>query len=157
MQTIYQGALMGIIATIAMDITSLILKRVPGLPSADWALIGRWLGHIPKGVFIQESIADAEEIRHERLIGWTAHYLTGIVYGLTYLGFIQVVLLAEPSISSALAFGLVTLVAPWCIMQPGLGLGIFATKAPRPWMLRSINVTMHVIFGTGLYAGWLLV
>jgi Protein of unknown function (DUF2938) len=34
--------------------------------------------------------------------------------------------------TSALAFGLPTLVAPWFIMQPGMGAGVLASRTLRP-------------------------
>ena len=34
--------------------------------------------------------------------------------------------------TSALAFGLPTLVAPWSIMQPGMGAGVLASRTLRP-------------------------
>ena len=156
-EIIYQGVLIGVIATIAIDLASLIVKHVFRLPTADWAMIGRWVSHIPRGVFIHESIADSEEVKHERLIGWIAHYVTGVVYGLIYLGVVRGLLSADPTLTSALVFALVTLVVPWFIMQPGLGVGVCASKAPRPGVVRSINVSMHVVFGLGLYAGWMLI
>ena len=59
--------------------------------------------------------------------------------------------------TSALAFGLSTLVAPWFIMQPGMGAGVLASKTPRPGLIRLINVSMHTVFGVSLYAAWLLI
>jgi hypothetical protein len=59
--------------------------------------------------------------------------------------------------TSALAFGLSTLVAPWFIMQPGMGAGVLASKTLRPGLIRLINVSMHTVFGVSLYAAWLLI
>lgn len=49
------------------------------------------------------------------------------------------------------------LVAPWFVMQPAMGIGVFATRAPRPGVIRLVNLSMHVVFGVSLYAGWLLI
>ena len=56
-----------------------------------------------------------------------------------------------------LVFGLVTLVAPWLIMQPAMGAGVFATRTPRPTVIRLVNLSMHGVFGVCLYVGWLLI
>lgn len=157
MDILIQGILIGTIATIGLDIWAAIVKHVLRLPTADWALVGRWFGHMPRGVFVHSPIAESPAIRNELAIGWIAHYCTGVVYGVAYLGIVRVLLSSSPSLVSALIFGLVTLVAPWLIMQPGMGAGLFAAKTPRPGVVRLVNLSMHVVFGASLYAAWLLV
>jgi hypothetical protein len=157
MSIVSQGIGIGIIATIVMDLWALIAKHVLRLPTADWALVGRWFGHLPRGVFVHPAIASSAPIKNELAIGWIAHYVTGIAYGLLYLGIIQGLLTREPDFTSALIFGLVTLVAPWLIMQPGMGAGVFATRTPRPNLVRLVNLSMHVVFGVGLYLAWQII
>ena len=157
MGLVIQGVLIGIIATIGMDIWAAVVKYVFRLPTADWAMVGRWFGHMPRGMFAHHPISDTAPIPNELVIGWIAHYITGLVYGLAYLYIVQVLLTSGPSLISALVFGLVTLVAPWFIMQPGMGAGIFAARTPRPGLMRLINLSMHTVFGVSLYLGWLLI
>jgi hypothetical protein len=157
MEIVYPGVLIGILATLGLDAWAMIVKHLFRLPTADWALVGRWLGHMPKGIFFHDAVSEAPRITQERLIGWAAHYATGIVYGLAYLGLVRVLLSRDPSIASALVFGLATLLAPWFIMQPGMGAGVFASRAPRPNVVRLVNLSMHVVFGASLYAAWLLI
>jgi len=152
-----QGVLIGVIATIGMDIWAVIVKHVLRLPTADWAMVGRWFGHMPRGVFVHHPVSGAAPIANELAIGWIGHYVTGVVYGLAYLYIVQVLLSSSPSLISALVFGLVTLVAPWFIMQPAMGAGVFATRTPRPSVMRLVNLSMHAVFGAALYVGWLLV
>jgi hypothetical protein len=151
-----QATLIGVIATIGMDIWATIVNYVLRR-SNNWDMVGRWFGHMPRGVFVHHPISESSEIRHERAIGWTAHYVTGIVYGFLYLYIVQVFLSSTPSLVSALVFGLVTLVAPWFMMQPAMGMGVFATRAPRPGLTRLINLSMHLVFGASLFLGWLLI
>jgi hypothetical protein len=157
MEIVIQGLLIGIIATLGMDIWAAIVKHVLRLPTADWALVGRWFGHMPRGVFVHHPIADSAAISNELAIGWVAHYVTGIVYGLAYLSIVQVLFSSGPTLTSALVFGLVTLAAPWLIMQPSMGAGIFASGTPRPSVMRLINLSMHLVFGMSLYVAWLLI
>ena len=149
--------LIGIIATISMDIWALLVKHLLRLPTADWALIGRWIAYIPQGKFFHSPIAASNKIHNELAIGWVVHYATGVVYGVLYLYLVLAVLGGTPSIQSALLFGLATLAAPWLIMQPGLGIGVFASKALKPWLLRTSNTSMHLVFGVGLYFGWKII
>ena len=157
METLFQGVLIGIIATLGMDIWSAIVKHVLQLPTANWALVGRWFGHMLQGVFVHRPIADSTAISNELAIGWVAHYATGILYGLAYLSIVQVLFSSSPTLTSALVFGLVTLAAPWLIMQPGMGAGIFASRTSRPNVMRLINLSMHLVFGMSLYIAWLLI
>jgi hypothetical protein len=157
METVYQGVLIGVIATIGQDIWEAIVNHIFRLPTAGLALVGRWLGHMPRGVFVHYSISESAVVPHELLIGWVAHYVTGILYGVTYLSFVQILLKSDPTILSAVIFGLVSLMAPWFIVQPGMGLGVFASKAPRPGMVRLVSLSLHMVFGLSLYAAWLLI
>ena len=157
MGIVIQGVLIGIIATFGMDIWAAIVKYVLRLPTANWALVGRWFGHMPRGKFVHNPIADSAAIPNELAIGWVAHYFTGLVYGIAYLSIVQGLFSSGPSLISALVFGLVTLVAPWLIMQPSMGAGVFASRTPRPGVMRLINLSMHVVFGVSLYIGWLLI
>lgn len=157
LEILTQGIFLGIVATICMDIWAAIAKHVLGLPTADWALVGRWFGYMPKGVLFHDPIADSPAIPNELAIGWIAHYCTGIVYGVGYLIIVRTLFSADPTLLSALAFGLATLGAPWLIMQPGLGAGVFASKTQHPGVVRLVNLSMHVAFGACLYAAWFLV
>jgi hypothetical protein len=39
-------------------------------------------------------------------------------------------------------------------MQPALGLGFFASKAPKPTLVRIQNLIIHTIFGLVLYCSY---
>jgi len=156
MDIVINGLLIGVLATIGMDIWAAIAKYVLKLPTAHWNMVGRWFGHMPRGVFVHAAIAEAEPIRNELMIGWIAHYCTGIFYGVLYLLIVQGIMGVAPTLQSALFFGLVTLVAPWLIMQPAIGAGRFASNTPRPGVVRLVNLSMHLVFGACLYPAWLV-
>jgi hypothetical protein len=59
----------------------------------------------------------------------------------------------EPTHVSAIAFGLATIVAPWLVMQPALGLGVMAARAPKPAATRAVNLSNHTVLGLGLCLG----
>jgi hypothetical protein len=143
----------GIAATAILDIWSLTLNRAFGLPITDWGHVGRWVAGLPSGDFRHTSIAAAPDVARERFIGWSTHYLIGVVYAAGYL-IALAAMSRTPSFASAMIFGLATVFAPWLILQPGLGVGYFASKAPRPHVTRTLNLVSHLIFGAGLYFGW---
>lgn len=156
-QILIDGILIGCIATVGLDIWAAFAKHVLKLPTANWAHVGRWFGHMPRGVFFHHPVAESAPIPHELAIGWIAHYGTGVFYGILYLSVVVTLLGMVPSPASALIFGLCTLIAPWLIMQPGMGAGAFASKTPRPGLVRLVNLSMHAVFGICLYVGWDLI
>ena len=151
MNVVEEGLLSGVLATVGMDVWALIVRYGLRLPTTNWALFGRWLAHMPLGRFNHDAIAAARPIAGERLIGWIGHYVTGAVYGVLYLGIVLVGLGQAPSLPSALVFGLATLAAPWLIMQPAMGVGYFAARAPRPNVARLVSTSMHVVYALALY------
>jgi hypothetical protein len=150
------AAAIGIGATAAMDLWSVLLKRLLGIQPLDFGLVGRWIGYWPRGQFRHHSIAAAEMIRGERLIGWTAHYLTGIVFA----GFLLVIWGSEwvrnPELGPALMVGVGSVAAPFLLLQPAMGMGIAASKSPRPGIARMRSLITHTVFGLGLYFSGLI-
>ena len=143
----------GTVATILADLWQQFLMKSLRYPVANWQMIGRWVAGMPGGKFIHRSIHEATPVAGETVIGWTFHYLVGIGYAALYLALMQFILLGEPGPGSALLFGAATIVAPWFVMQPALGLGIMARHQPNQFAIAFVTVTTHLVFGAGLYLG----
>ena len=60
-----------------MDGWLLVLNRL-GIPTQNFALLGRWMGHWPQGLWFHDGIARATPVRAEAITGWSAHYAIGI-------------------------------------------------------------------------------
>jgi hypothetical protein len=148
--------IMGVVATLVLDAWAAFLNRAFGLPTTNWGMVGRWVANLPRGKFIHSPISDTPEVRHEHLLGWVFHYGIGIAYALIYMLIVEVWMGSGPSLLSAALFGLCTLVAPWFLLQPGLGMGVFASLAPNPTVIRVMNLVAHTIFGLALYLGWII-
>jgi len=88
----------------------------------------------------------------EAVIGWIMHYLIGIAYGVVYVG-MMVWLSDGPTWLNGFVFGLASVVVPWFLMQPCLGLGAMGSKAPNPNIPRYTALAAHCIYGVALYAG----
>jgi len=71
---------LGVGATLSMDLWALLRRRWFGVASLDYGWVGRWLGHMRHGQFRHAAIAKAAPLRGERLLGWGFHYLTGLVF-----------------------------------------------------------------------------
>lgn len=157
MELTIRAVLMGIGATALIDLWALALRRAFGVASLDYAMVGRWLGHMLSGQFTHARIAAAPSIRGERVIGWLTHYAIGVAFAGLLLALCGEAWVREPSLWPALVFGLITVAAPFFVMQPGMGLGIAASKAPTPNVARLRSLATHTIFGLGLYgAAWVL-
>jgi len=148
--------MMGIFATLATDLWLRLLQTITGLAPANWGLVGRWVAWMPHGVFVHRPITATAPVRGERAIGWAFHYAVGIGYAALYLAIVRLGLGSGPTLISAVVFALALLVVPWFLMQPALGLGFMAARAPRPGATRAINISAHVVFGIGLYLGALV-
>lgn len=152
LELLMRGALIGIGGAVLMDVWGLVARRAFEIRGLDYALLGRWIGHLGGGRFFHESIASAEPIRGERVLGWTAHYSIGIVFALALLLVHGLEWAREPTLWPALVTGWVTIVAPWLVMQPGMGAGAAASRTPNPRAARLRNLATHTVYGIGLYA-----
>lgn len=141
----------GVGATLLMDLWNLFLKRAFGIPSLDYCLLGRWLRHMPGGTFRHARIAAAPPKPFECPLGWIAHYSIGAAFALVFVALTSGEWLARPTLLPALLYGIGTVVFPFFILQPSLGLGIAAAKTPNPAQARLKSLATHTVFGVGLY------
>jgi len=140
----------GVGATAVMDLWAAVLRRF-GVPSLNFALLGRWIGHLPDGQWIHESIARAAPVRGELVLGWGAHYAIGVTFAALLLSTFGLGWARSPTPLPALLIGLVTVVAPLFILQPALGAGVLSLKTPRPLFNSVKSVVTHGVYGLGLY------
>ena len=129
----------------------MLLQRVFNVPSPNYCLVGRWLRHMPEGTFVHANIAAASQKSSECAVGWVAHYLIGTMYALVLVAWVSGSWLAQPTLLPALFFGLGSVLVPYLVMQPMLGLGIAASRTPRPMQARLRSLMAHAAFGVGLY------
>jgi hypothetical protein len=114
-------------------------------------MVGRWVGHLVHGRFAHTVIAKAAPVPFERGLGWLTHYVIGIAYAALLVAAQGTAWLAQPTPLPALAVGVVTVAAPWFVMQPAMGSGFLASKTPAPLKNCLRNLTNHAVFGAGLY------
>ncbi|MGY6272475.1 DUF2938 domain-containing protein [Achromobacter denitrificans] len=152
--------LTGIGATMVMDAWLIAMKRL-GVPTLNFAFVGRWVGHAWRGKFAHASIGQARPIAGELALGWTAHYATGIVFAALLAGVQGYAWLREPTLMPAVAIGVATVAVPLFLIQPGMGAGVASSRTPAPLKNCLRSVLTHAVFGLGLYlsavaAAWLL-
>jgi hypothetical protein len=156
LETVIRTTLIGLGATALIDAWALLLKRLFDMPSLDFRLVGRWVGHMRHGRFAHERIAAAPAVDGEQALGWAVHYATGVAFAAVLVGIAGPGWLARPEPAPALVFGLATVAIPFLVMQPALGMGFAASRSPRPSTARLRSLATHLIFGGGLYLGALV-
>ena len=149
-QDITNIALIGIGATVVMDVWLTLLKRM-GVQTLNFAFIGRWVGHLFRGKFVHASIGKAQPIPGELMLGWFTHYAIGIAFAGLLVGIYGIGWTSTPSLLPALLVGMSTVAAPLFVMQPAMGAGFLALKTPTPLKNCLRNLANHSVFGAGLY------
>ncbi len=135
-----RALLIGSGATLFIDAWAFLLRQF-GIRSLDFAYLGRWIGHLSRGRWFHESIAASTPIPGELWIGWIAHYSIGIVFATLLVSLFGLRWARAPSLYPALLVGVATVVAPWFVLQPALGLGSAYLK----------SLVTHTVYGIGLY------
>jgi hypothetical protein len=143
--------LIGIGATMVMDGWLFVLRRF-GVPTLNFAWLGRWVGHLARGRVVHAAIAKSAPIRAEVALGWGVHYATGIVFAFLLIALAGRDWVGTPSLMPALFVGAVMVMAPLFIMQPAMGAGFAASRTPTPFKNCVRSLANHTVFGLGLYA-----
>jgi hypothetical protein len=149
-ELVLRAILIGIGATLVMDAWALLLRRF-GIPSLNFAFLGRWLGHLRHGRWMHQSIARAAPVRGELAIGWFAHYSIGVTFAALLLSIFGAKWARSPSLLPALAIGIATVAAPLLVLQPALGAGVASSKTSAPVLNCMKSVVTHTVYGCGLY------
>lgn len=150
LEFVVYSMLIGAGATLIMDLWAAVLRRF-GVPSLNFAYLGRWMGHLPRGRWVHENISSSAPVRGERLLGWTAHYAIGITFAALLLAIFGVEWARSPTLPPALIIGIATVMAPLLILQPAMGAGIASSKTPRPAFNSFKSLLTHTVFGFGLF------
>ena len=145
-----RAILIGVGATMVMDVWALVLRQF-GIPSLNFAFLGRWIGHLPQGQWRHASIAKTTPVTGELLIGWGAHYSIGMTFAALLLATFGLQWARSPSLLPGLFIGIVTVLAPLLILQPAMGAGIASSKTPTPVFNCIKSLVTHTVYGFGLY------
>ena len=143
-------AAVGAGATVVMDAWLAALSRM-GVRTLDFALVGRWVGHLARGTVVHEAIAKAPPVPRERALGWIAHYGVGVAFAALLVVVAGAQWLLRPTLLPALAVGIGTVAAPLLVLQPAMGAGFFASKTASPLRSCMRSLATHAVFGAGLY------
>jgi uncharacterized membrane protein YagU involved in acid resistance len=152
-----RAILIGLGATFTFDLWALFLKHAFKITPSNICLVGRWLRYMPDGTFKHTNIAVSPQKSAECMVGWIAHYSIGITFAIAFVVLVGTDWLQQPTLIPAIIFGIVTVFAPFFIMQPSFGLGFAGSKTSNPAQTRFRSLTNHMAFGIGLYIFGLVV
>ena len=147
----------GIGATALLDLWAILLGKVAGIALPNWAMVGRWFGHLPSRTFFHDDIAKSAPVPNELALGWIMHYAVGILFAAILVDIAGPGWLAAPTFIPAWILGIVTVGCGWFILQPGMGAGWAASRRPNAMQIRILNLVGHTVFAIGLYGTALLI
>ncbi len=144
------GAIAGLGATLFADAIA-ILRQGWAMTHGFYCLVGRWVGSLPMRTVFHQDIRASSSVMAEALLGWGAHILIGITYGVCFAILFGPSAFDAPQLWQGLSFGVVTVLVPWLVFQPLFGWGVAMSKAPERWKMRQKGVITHTVFGTGIW------
>ena len=155
--TIWTACLMGLLATAFMDLAQCLRTHLAHAPGLDYRLVGRWLLGLRTGPNTAPltPITQRPAQAGERALGWAAHYGVGAAMG-ALLPVAQAWAPSLPRGALCLGIGVVSMALPTLLMQPGMGLGVAASRTPAPWRARRGTLFAHLSYGLGLWLAWAL-
>jgi Protein of unknown function (DUF2938) len=146
-------ALVGLVATLTLDVLTLGALKLHLVAPLPPSLIGRWFTSVARARPFHADIARAAPVDHEVAIAFPVHYAIGITLALVYLATASWLGLSPRGAAPAVAFGIATSVLPWLLMFPSMGYGFFGAHGPAGTRLFASSLLTHTFYGVGLWVG----
>src|SRR5437899_2194771 len=145
----------GLLATITMDLTALVTVKSGLVRLGPYRLFpdmfGRWVGSFSAGKVFHSTILETPPIPHERIVGIVCHYLIGITLT-TLLVYPHVRIWRQRvAFRSAILYGIATCILPWFVMFPAMGFGVMGLRLNIAGTLVFFSLFNHVAFGAGIF------
>lgn len=157
-KTILIVILIGVIATLVMDVGSALLRAASITAGTPPELTGKWIQSAIKGnVFVDDiRTSPGEPVSMGRFLAY--HYCIGILLALVFYALVLLFKLEPIAWWLPLVFGLATTVIPAFLMFPGMGFGVLGLKGPAEYLLMRTAILSHLFYGIGLTLAvkWLL-
>jgi hypothetical protein len=147
----------GIFGTVVMDILNLFFARIGIISKIEVNAIGRMAVGWTHGRFFYKHPSEMDEVAHEVLIGYIAHYSIGIGLAIPYIFGWDILIGGNPSLIYAIVYGIATTVASWFFVYPTMGLGAFGLKSPEGFRAAFSSLANHLFYGLGLAIGIALI
>ena len=147
----WQVLLAGVIATMSMDVLTVIAIRLRLIAPLSPNVVGRWFASVAHAHPFHEDVARAAPRSYELAIAVPGHYAIGTFLTALFVLTAHRLGWHATSLSPALVFGVCTSALPWLLMFPAMGYGFFGTHGPAGTRLFVSSLVSHVFFGLGLW------
>ncbi|WP_395687799.1 DUF2938 family protein [Aestuariivirga sp.] len=141
------------VAATTADAGRFVYQAISGMAPVNWSVSGRWFLMVLSGQPFVPDMAAAPALPHELLAGHAAYYTISLVFAAAYLLLLDRVWKHPPSLLNGLAFGWVTMIFPFFIQMPAMGMGVFASHTATPLLIVLRTLVHHSSFGLGLALG----
>ena len=150
---IRQRILVGVVATLTMDLLTALSLWLGLVAPLKPALIGRWFAAVARAEPVQADVARLPALRFEVPLALCGHYLIGIALAFAFLALASRLALPARRFDVALGFGLCSNALPWLVMFPAMGYGLFGAHGPAGTRLFVSSLIGHACYGFGLWLG----
>ncbi|TKI02485.1 DUF2938 family protein [Martelella alba] len=121
-QLVFFTLFVGIGSTIVLDLWAVIAARIGWMPGTHWPSVGRWLLGLSSGRLVIDRANSSSHTITESTLGWSFHYLVGIVYAAMFPLFWGEDFISIPTIFPFFLIGVViSTLAGLVILMPGMG------------------------------------
>ena len=145
----------GLAGATAADIGRTLYQSITGFPSVNWSITGRWFLMVLQGQPDVPDVAGAPMQPYEMLAGHAAYYTISVVFAGFYLLLLRSAR-REATLWNGLVFGWVTMVFPFFVQMPLMGMGMLASDTATPGLIIGRTLVHHSCFGLGLAIGAML-
>ena len=150
---LWRSLVAGVIATLSMDVLSVVASRLQLTAPLPPYLIGRWFAGVARGTVVHADIARTPPVSNEMSIAFPVHYAIGIVLTVVCIWTVSYAGRSPRNLTVAVAFALSTSVLPWLLMFPAMGYGFFGWNGPPGTRLFLSSLVNHALFGIGIWLG----
>lgn len=148
-----RNVLIGILATVTMDILNVGATKLQLIAPLPPHLIGRWFVLVARGHPFQSDIGQVSPINKEIAVAVPVHYAIGVTLALVYALAISALGLNAHNPITAVGFAVGTSLLPWLLMFPAMGYGWFGAHGPPGTRLFLSSLVLHCFYGVGLWLG----
>ena len=156
MDLIVTGVAAGVLGTLVMDSLNHLFSRTGILSKIDVGMIGRMSAGWVRGRFRYRHPDEMEQVANEMLYGYITHYAIGVGLAVTYVLGWDLLVGGPASPVWALAYGVATTVAPYFIIFPSMGLGVFGRRSPEGIRSPLSSLANHLFYGVGMAVAFAL-
>lgn len=153
---LFRSLMAGVAAATAADAGRTLYQLATGFPPVNWSVSGRWFLMVLSGQPYVPNIGAAPTLPNELLAGHIAYYTISILFAAVYLLALSQIFKRKPSVRNGLLFGWITMIFPFFVQMPAMGMGILASNTATPVLIMLRTVVHHSSFGLGLALGALL-